>query len=215
MDTGFRKRSCSTEDGEPESRHGFRHHLARRPAGDASRPAGLGLIENGAVAARDGRIAFAGPMAELPPRWDAAREISARRPLDHARPDRLPHASRLRRRSRGRIRAAAGGRELRGDRARRRRHRLDREGDARGERGRAGRGDACRASIALIAEGVTTVEIKSGYGLDARRGAACCAPRAGSARARRRRRHHVPRRACAAAGSDGDKDALHRRGRAR
>src|ERR1051325_8442420 len=36
---------------------------------------GLGLIENGAVAARDGRIAFAGPMADLPARWNAARKI--------------------------------------------------------------------------------------------------------------------------------------------
>src|ERR1044072_35254 len=39
---------------------------------------GLGLIENRAVAARDGRIAFAGPMADLPSGWNAARKI----PLD-------------------------------------------------------------------------------------------------------------------------------------
>ena len=37
---------------------------------------GLGLIENGAVAARDGRIAFAGPIADLPSGWKAARKIS-------------------------------------------------------------------------------------------------------------------------------------------
>ena len=38
---------------------------------------------------------------------------------------------------------------------------------------------------ALIAEGVTTIEIKSGYGLDRETEAqACCAPRAGSARER-------------------------------
>ena len=36
---------------------------------------GLGVIENGAVAARDGRIAFAGPMADLPAGWDAARKF--------------------------------------------------------------------------------------------------------------------------------------------
>src|ERR1044072_7547962 len=36
---------------------------------------GLGLIEHGAVAARDGRIAFAGPMADLPVGWNAAQKI--------------------------------------------------------------------------------------------------------------------------------------------
>ena len=61
--------------------------------------------------------------------------------------------------------SCACGRELRGDRPGRRRHRLDREGDARGERGRARR-QALPRLDALIAEGVTTVEIKSGYGLD-------------------------------------------------
>ena len=107
-----------------------------------------------------------GPMADLPAGWDAARPRRARRPLDHARPDRLPHPSRLCRQPRARVRAAAGRRHLRGDRAGRRRHRLDREGDARGERGRSRARERCRGSIALLAEGVTTVEIKSGYGLD-------------------------------------------------
>jgi len=31
---------------------------------------GLGIVKRGAVAAKDGRIAFAGPMAELPTRWE-------------------------------------------------------------------------------------------------------------------------------------------------
>ena len=33
------------------------------------RAAGLGVIEAGAIAARDGRIAFAGPQDELPAAW--------------------------------------------------------------------------------------------------------------------------------------------------
>ena len=97
---------------------------------------------------------------------DAAETIDLRGPLDHAGPDRLPHPSRLWRRPRARIRAAARGRELRGDRAGRRRHRLDGARDARGERGRSWSRSALPRLDALIAEGVTTVEIKSGYGLD-------------------------------------------------
>ena len=37
---------------------------------------GLGIVERGAVAATDGRIAFAGPAAELPAGWDAAERIA-------------------------------------------------------------------------------------------------------------------------------------------
>ena len=91
------------------------------------------------------------------------------------------------RRPRARIRAAARRRQLRGDRAGRRRHRLDREGDAR-RRARTNSSPRALPRLdALIAEGVTTVEIKSGYGLDRRRPRrACCAPRARlGARARR------------------------------
>ena len=36
---------------------------------------GLGIVENGAVAAKDGRIAFAGPMQDLPTGWDAGERI--------------------------------------------------------------------------------------------------------------------------------------------
>ena len=32
---------------------------------------GLGVVERGAIAAADGRIAFAGPMDQLPAGWDA------------------------------------------------------------------------------------------------------------------------------------------------
>src|SRR5262249_25896277 len=37
---------------------------------------GLGIVEHGAVAASGGRIAFAGPMAELPVGWDAVERVS-------------------------------------------------------------------------------------------------------------------------------------------
>jgi imidazolonepropionase len=35
----------------------------------------LGIVESGAVAAKDGRIAFAGPARDLPTGWDAAERI--------------------------------------------------------------------------------------------------------------------------------------------
>jgi imidazolonepropionase len=37
---------------------------------------GLGIVERGAVAAIDGRIAFAGPMADLPTGWDAKEVVA-------------------------------------------------------------------------------------------------------------------------------------------
>ncbi len=75
------------------------------------------------------------PNADAPSPSGAQRR-RLRGPLDHARADRLPHPSRLRRQPRGGVRGAPRRRELRGDRARRRRHRLDRPRDARGQRGR-------------------------------------------------------------------------------
>ncbi|HKS65344.1 MAG TPA: imidazolonepropionase [Xanthobacteraceae bacterium] len=126
---------------------------------------GLGLIENGAVAARDGRIAFAGPMADLPSGWNAARKI----PLDGRwiTPGLIDCHTHL-------IYA--------GDRAHEFELRL--AGASYEEIARAGGGivstvKATRAASedelvtqslprldALIVEGVTTIEIKSGYGLD-------------------------------------------------
>ena len=126
---------------------------------------GLGLIENGAVAARDGRIAFAGPMAELPAGWNAARKI----PLDGRwiTPGLIDCHTHL---------------VYAGDRAHEFELRL--AGASYEEIARAGGGivstvKATRAASedelvaqtlprldALIAEGVTTIEIKSGYGLD-------------------------------------------------
>ena len=126
---------------------------------------GLGLIENGAVAARDGRIAFAGPMADLPSGWNAARKI----PLDGRwiTPGLIDCHTHL---------------VYAGDRAHEFELRL--AGASYEDIARAGGGivstvKATRAASedelvtqslprlhALIAEGVTTIEIKSGYGLD-------------------------------------------------
>jgi imidazolonepropionase len=132
----------------------------------APRRPGLGIVERGAVAAKDGRIAFAGAMADLPGGWDAADKI------------------------------ALGGRWITpglidchthlvyaGDRAHE--FELRRAGASYEEIARAGGGilstvrstraasedDLVAATLPrldrLLAEGVTTIEIKSGYGLDA------------------------------------------------
>ena len=126
---------------------------------------GLGLIENGAVAARDGRIAFAGPIAELPSGWNAAQKIS----LDGRwiTPGLIDCHTHL---------------VYAGDRAHEFELRL--AGASYEEIARAGGGivstvkatrtasedelvaDSLPRLDALIAEGVTTIEIKSGYGLD-------------------------------------------------
>src|ERR1043166_4843980 len=37
---------------------------------------GLGVIERGAIGTKDGRIAFAGPIADLPTGWDAHERIT-------------------------------------------------------------------------------------------------------------------------------------------
>ena len=126
---------------------------------------GLGLIERGAVAAKDGRIAFAGAMAELPPRWDATRKVA----LDGRwiTPGLIDCHTHL---------------VYAGDRAHEFELRL--ASASYQEIARAGGGivstvKATRAASedelvaqslprldALAAEGVTTLEIKSGYGLD-------------------------------------------------
>jgi imidazolonepropionase len=126
---------------------------------------GLGLVERGAVAAKDGRIAFAGPAAELPSGWDAAERVS----LDGRwiTPGLIDCHTHL---------------VYAGDRAHEFELRL--AGASYEEIARAGGGilstvkatraaseDALVAATLprldhLIAEGVTTVEIKSGYGLE-------------------------------------------------
>jgi imidazolonepropionase len=126
---------------------------------------GLGVIERGAVAAKDGRIAFAGPAAELPAGWDATNRIA----LDGRwiTPGLIDCHTHL---------------LYSGDRAHEFELRL--AGASYEEIARAGGGivstvkatraasedDLVRASLPrldrLIAEGVTSIEIKSGYGLD-------------------------------------------------
>jgi imidazolonepropionase len=126
---------------------------------------GLGVIERGAVAAKDGRIAFAGPVAELPTGWDAENRIA----LDGRwiTPGLIDCHTHL---------------VYAGDRAHEFELRL--AGASYEEIARAGGGivstvQATRAASGealvqaslprldrLIAEGVTTIEIKSGYGLD-------------------------------------------------
>ena len=127
---------------------------------------GLGAVERGAVAAAGGRIAFAGPMAELPTGWDAKQRV----PLDGrwVTPGLIDCHTHL-------VHA--------GDRAHEFELRL--AGASYEEIARAGGGivstvQATRAASEdalvvtalprldrLIAEGVTGIEIKSGYGLDA------------------------------------------------
>jgi imidazolonepropionase len=124
---------------------------------------GLGIVEDGVVAARDGRIAFAGSASDAPA-FDAAETIDcAGRWITPGLIDchtHLVHA---------------------GDRAREFELRLD--GATYEEIARAGGGirstmmatraaseadlvaSALRRLDALIAEGATTVEVKSGYGL--------------------------------------------------
>jgi imidazolonepropionase len=126
---------------------------------------GLGVIERSAVAAKDGRIAFAGPAAQLPIGWDAANRVG----LDGrwVTPGLIDCHTHL---------------VYAGDRAHEFELRL--AGASYEEIARAGGGivstvkatraaseDALVAATLprldhLIAEGVTTVEIKSGYGLE-------------------------------------------------
>src|SRR5207244_11360487 len=126
---------------------------------------GLGTIEPGAVAAKDGRIIFAGSMADLPAGWDPVERIR----LDGrwVTPGLIDCHTHL---------------VYAGDRAHEFELRL--AGASYEEIARAGGGivstvQATRAASEdvlvaqslprldrLIAEGVTTIEIKSGYGLD-------------------------------------------------
>jgi imidazolonepropionase len=127
---------------------------------------GLGIIESGAIAAREGRIAFVGPQAELPTAWrNGARVVDCEgRWITPAPIDCHTHLV------------------YGGDRAREFELRLAgatyeqiaREGGGILSTVRATRAasedDLIRSALkrldALIAEGVGTVEIKSGYGLD-------------------------------------------------
>jgi imidazolonepropionase len=127
---------------------------------------GLGVIEHGAVAAADGRIAFAGPIEDLPSGWDASKRIKldgrwitpglidCHTHIVHGDDRAAEFEMRLAGKSYEEI-ARAGGGILSTVRAT-----------------RAASEDALVASALsrldrLLAEGVTTIEVKSGYGLDA------------------------------------------------
>ena len=101
-----------------------------------------------------------------------------------------PHPPRVRRRSRRRVRGAHGGPAVRGGW-----HPSVRGRDARGERRRTAAASRPLRRDEARRAGITTIEIKSGYGLDAR--ARGPLPRGRSAV---HRRHDVPRRPRGAAG---------------
>jgi imidazolonepropionase len=127
---------------------------------------GLGILESGAITAREGRIAFVGPQAELPAAWrNGARVVDCEgRWITPALIDCHTHLV------------------YGGDRAREFELRLagaTYEGIARAGGGilstvratrTASEDELVRSALkrldALIAEGVGTVEVKSGYGLD-------------------------------------------------
>jgi imidazolonepropionase len=131
----------------------------------ADRP-GLGIVRDGAVAARSGRIAFVGPRADLPAglvaartvdcegRWITPGLIDCHTHLVHAGNRAGEFEARLEGATYGEISMAGGGiaATVRATRA-------------------ASVDDLVAESLPrldrLLADGVTTVEIKSGYGLEA------------------------------------------------
>jgi len=139
-------------------------HNARLVTMRPDRP-GLGVVERGAIAARDGRIAFAGADADLPSGWNDAERIDCEgRWITPGLIDCHTHLV------------------YGGNRAHEFEQRL--AGVSYAEIARAGGGivSTVRATRqasedelttlalprldALIGEGITTIEIKSGYGLD-------------------------------------------------
>ena len=138
---------------------------ARLATLDPSRP-GLGIVDNGAVAAIDGRIAFAGLAADLPSAWEARERIAldgrwitpglidCHTHIVHGGNRALEFEMRLAGKSYEEI-ARAGGGIVSSVRATR----------------TASEDELVASALPrldhLLTEGVTTVEVKSGYGLDA------------------------------------------------
>lgn len=138
---------------------------ARLATLNASLP-GLGLVEHSAVAAVDGKIAFAGAMSDLPTGWDARERveldgrwitpglIDCHTHIVHGGDRALEFEMRLAGKSYEEIARAGGGilSTVRATRA-------------------ASEDDLVAGALPridrLLSEGVTGIEIKSGYGLDA------------------------------------------------
>jgi imidazolonepropionase len=136
--------------------------LASMAAGGAP----YGLVEDAAVAIEAGRIAWAGARADLPSHHAGWPVEDMARPAGHAGADRLPHPHRVtaataRASSRCGWKAQAMRRSPAPAAVSSRRSRHPRR-----KRRMSWSDDALPASIDLLAEGVTTLEIKSGYGLD-------------------------------------------------
>ncbi|WP_088562514.1 imidazolonepropionase [Arboricoccus pini] len=126
---------------------------------------GLGIVEDGAIVARDGQILYAGPAKALPAdldarqridlegRWVTPGLIDCHTHIVHGGDRAMEFEMRLEGASYADIAAAGGGivSTVRDTRA-------------------AGRDSLVAQTLprldALIAEGVTTIEVKSGYGLD-------------------------------------------------
>ena len=177
---------------------------------------GVGLISAGAVAARDGRIVYAGPEAELPAELLRGAEvvdcegrlitpglIDCHTHLVHAGNRANEFEMRLAGATYEEVAKAGGGivSSVKSLRA-------------------ASEDELVRQSLprldALIAEGVTTIEIKSGYGLDLENEAKSLRRRAPPRNCTERYgTHQLPRRACAAAGSQGRQGRLYRSRRER
>ena len=131
---------------------------------DLARPGEYGALENDALGVRAGRIAAIEPMSAVALDRLAGEVIDVRGAWIAPGADQLPFASGLWREPRGGIRHAAWRHILRRDRAAGRRH--PRHGPSDAGHGRRAGSAAQHARLhALAAEGVTTVEIKSGYGL--------------------------------------------------
>jgi imidazolonepropionase len=132
----------------------------------AEAAAGLGIVENGTIAARDGRIVFAGPEADMPQalrdgaevidcegRWITPGLIDCHTHLVHAGNRANEFEMRLAGATYEEVARAGGGivSSVRALRA-------------------ASQADLVAQTLprldALVSEGVTTVEVKSGYGLD-------------------------------------------------
>jgi imidazolonepropionase len=151
--------------GEKPSRQTRIWRSARLATMSPSRP-GLGVIDDGAIVAREGRIVFAGPTAQLPAaltrdaeiidcgrRWITPGLIDCHTHIVHAGNRANEFEMRLAGATYEEVARAGGGivSSVKALRA-------------------ASEDDLIRETLprldALIAEGVTTVEIKSGYGLD-------------------------------------------------